>query len=253
MKKRIVIITDCSDVAYNELRGIVFRLIEESNYTEELIVEPVVSVKEFSLINGSFILRLMAEAYPPGTFFLVILNPLKKRPERIFGKTRDNDFVFMGANTGVFDWFLKDFGLKELYELHDPGFLPFGGKYVHVPSIVRLAMGKPFSEMGKPFNHKHLARLELNDGVVVPIDNMGLIKFIGGLPLAQEGDKFKVNAGGTELVATYAKRMMSYETGDWMIYPGSSLGLPELGKVRHNGARELELNVGDKITFERIL
>jgi predicted lysophospholipase L1 biosynthesis ABC-type transport system permease subunit len=44
---------------------------------------------------------------------------------------------------------------------------------------------------------------------------------------------------------------MSRDTGEWVIYPGSSLGLPELGKVRENGARELNAKIGDIITFKK--
>lgn len=41
MKKRIVFITDCTDVAYNELRGVVLDCIKN----DEIIIEPVVPVE----------------------------------------------------------------------------------------------------------------------------------------------------------------------------------------------------------------
>ena len=139
MKKRIVFITDCADVAYNELRGVILDNIK----SDEIIIEPVVSVAPFSIINGNFVLRLMAEAYPEGTIFSVILNPLKERLARLIGKTKKKGFYFMGANTGVFTWFFRDFDVEELYELNDPGFFAFGGKYVHAPAVAQIAMGKP--------------------------------------------------------------------------------------------------------------
>ncbi len=73
------------------------------------------------------------------------------------------------------------------------------------------------------------------------IDNFGLAKFTGTLPKSNDCDLFSVEVGNKKLVAIYAKRMMSRETGEWVIYPGSSLGLPELGMVRNNGARKLGL------------
>ncbi len=57
MKKRIFFITDCVDVAYNELRGVILSNIK----SYEIVVEPVVPVTPFSIINGNFALRLMAE------------------------------------------------------------------------------------------------------------------------------------------------------------------------------------------------
>lgn len=101
MKKRIVFITDCTDIAYNELRAAI--LDHTKDY--DVGIEPVVSVYPFSIINGSFILRLMGEIYPEGTIFSVILNPLKERPARLIGKTKKKNFFFMSANTGVLDWF----------------------------------------------------------------------------------------------------------------------------------------------------
>ncbi len=147
MKKRIVIITDCADMAYNELRGVILDNIK----SEEIIIEPVVSVAPFSIINGNFALRLMAEVYPEGTVFSIILNPSKERPARLIGKTEKKSFYFMGANTGVFTWFFRDFGVEELFELNDPGFFPFGGKYVHAPAVAQIAMGKRLKEMGHQF------------------------------------------------------------------------------------------------------
>jgi S-adenosylmethionine hydrolase len=249
MKRRIVFITDCIDIAYNELRGTILSNLKEPDTVE---IEPVVPVAPLSIINGNFVLRLMAEVYPEGTIFSVILNPSKERPARLIGKTKKKGFYFMGANTGVFTWFFRDFGVEELYELHDPGFFPFGGKYVHAPAVAQIAMGKPLSEMGRPFDIKNVVKLDISVGTIVHIDNFGLMKFIGDLSGLNENDKLIVNINGKVLKAVYAKRMMSRDTGEWVIYPGSSFGLPELGKVREDGAKEISAKIGDIITFKKI-
>ena len=248
MKKRIVFITDCTDIAYNELRGVILDNIKN----EEITIEPVVSVVPFSIINGNFVLRLMADAYPKGTVFSIILNPSKERPARLIGRTKKKGFYFMGANTGVFTWFFRDFGIEELYELNDPVFFPFGGKYVHAPAIAQIAMGKPLNKLGHLFDIKKVVKLDITEGTIVHIDNFGLMKFVGELTGLNEGDKVNVSVNGKTLRAVYVKRMMSRETGEWVIYPGSSFGLPELGKVRENGAKELNAKIGDIITFKKI-
>ncbi|MBU1992370.1 SAM-dependent chlorinase/fluorinase, partial [Patescibacteria group bacterium] len=161
-------------------------------------------------------------------------------------------FYFMGANTGVFTWFFRDFGVEELYELNDPGFFPFGGKYVHAPAVAQIAMGKPLKEMGHPFDIEKVIKLDVAKGTIVHIDNFGLMKFVDELTGLNEGDKLEVNINEKTLKTVYAKRMMSRDTGEWVIYSGSSFGLPELGKVRENGAKELNAKIGDIITFEKI-
>ena len=248
MKKRIVFITDCIDVAYNELRGVILDNIK----SDEIIIEPVVPVAPFSIINGNFSLRLIAEAYPESTIFSVILNPSKERPARLIGKTMKKGVYFMGANTGVFTWLFRDFGVEELYELNDPGFFPFGGKYVHAPAVAQIATGKPLKDMGHPFDIEKVVKIDIVRGTIIHIDNFGLMKFTGELTGLNEGDKLEVNVGGKTLMAVYAKRMMSRDTGEWVIYPGSSFDLPELGKVRENGAKELNAKIGDIITFKKI-
>ena len=72
MKKRIVFITDCTDIAYNELRAIILSYAKDC----DVEIEPVVSVAPFSIINGNFILRLMGETYPEGTIFSARLKTL---------------------------------------------------------------------------------------------------------------------------------------------------------------------------------
>lgn len=248
MKKRIVFVTDCIDIAYNELRATILNHVKKV----EIEIEPVAVVAPFSIINGNFILRLLAETYSRGTIFSVILNPMKKRSARLIGKTKKKNFIFMSANTGALDWFLRDFGISELYELKDPGFFPFGGKYVHAPAISQIIMGKKLSELGKPFDQRKLIKLDLPLGTILHIDNFGLMKFVGKLPKCKEGTLFEVKIGNKIIEAVYAKRIMSRRTGDWVIYHGSSFGLPELGKVRENGASKINAKIGDRILFKKL-
>jgi S-adenosylmethionine hydrolase len=123
----------------------------------------------------------MAEAYPEGTVFSIILNPSKERPARLIGKTKKKGFYFMGANTGVFTWFFRDFDIEELYELNDPGFFPFGGKYVHAPAVAQIAMGKPLNKLGHLFGIEKVVKLDISEGTIVHVDNFGLMKFVGEL------------------------------------------------------------------------
>jgi len=253
MIKRVVFITDCSDIAYSELRGNLLSMVREDIDFE---IEPVISVEPFSIINGNFALRLMSEAYPPGTIFSIILNPFKKRPARIIGTTKEKQFIFLGANTGVFTWLFKDFGVKSLYELHDPGFMPFGGKYIHLPAIASVLNGCNLATLGKEFDPKKLHTLTIEPFKVVHIDNFGLMKLnattedLLKLGSVTEGTELKVCIGTNSMNVTYTKRMMSLSTGKWAIYPGSSLNLVELGKVRQNGAAQLNANIGDQVAIK---
>ena len=41
--------------------------------------------------------------------------------------------------------------------------------------------------------------------------------------------------------------MMSLSDGEWVVYPGSSLGLLEMGQVRCPGVLQIDLAVGDTV------
>lgn len=250
--KHIVVITDCKDVAFCEMRKQILSECDKlgNSYTE---VEPLVPAEEFSIINGAFLTRLMAEHYKNNVLFMLILNPSQKRPKRIFGQL-SNGVYFEGADTGTLSWLFNDFGIKSLYEIKESRFYPFGGKYVHSPTVAKMASGIPFEEYGKKINKNELCSFSIPNGSVVHIDNFGLMKIKSEFPNYQDGTKVKIFVNEKEsTIAVISKRMMNQNTGTWVLYPGSSMSLPELGKVRcKDGARELNVQVGDVITWEKI-
>jgi S-adenosylmethionine hydrolase len=249
--KHVVVISDCKDVAFCEIRRQILSECERlgNNYT---VVEPLIPAEEFSIINGAFLTRLMAEHYNQNVIFMLILNPCKKRPKRIFGKLSNNIF-FEGADTGTLNWLFDDFGIKSLYEIKETKFYPFGGKYVHSPTIAKIASGIPFEKFGNKINKKSLCNFSIPNGTVVHIDNFGLIKIKSRFPSYQNKTKVKIFINNKKsIIATVSKRMMNHATGEWILYPGSSMGLPELGKVRSKyGAKELNIKVGDIITWKK--
>lgn len=251
-KMNVVVITDCKDVAFNEMRRIVINECSKLG-AGEVEVE-LVSVAEFSLINAAFLTRLMADYYFEDTVFSIVINPQKHRSARIYGEL-NNGIKFFGANTGVLSWVLNDFGYKSLYEVHDPGFISFGGKYVHAPNVAKLVAGRPMDSFGKPFNKEELASLDISEGTIVHIDNFGLLKIMGETPKFEEGQKFIISINGEEkFEAKFSNRMMTQDDKDWVLYAGSSLySLPELGTVRYaEGYKEFGIKIGDKVTWTTI-
>ena len=71
--KNIYLITDCVDIAAVEMKAVIRSQVKSSNITID-----IAPVAPLSIINGSFILRLMAEVASPGSILSVVLNPLKE-------------------------------------------------------------------------------------------------------------------------------------------------------------------------------
>ena len=249
MKRKVVVLTDCVDVAWQEIRGSIY-----SNCNDyDVQIEPVVPVDSYSIVNVNFLVKLIAEIYPAGTIICVIINPLKIRTERIVGVTNRKNIIFEGTNTGAFGWLVEDFGCKELYELFDPGFVPFGGKYVHAPAVGKLASGVEPSKLGNPFDIEKLRHVEMQEGTVMHIDNFGNLKlfhkFNDG---AKDGDNYLIGINDLEMPVIYNTRMMARDDGELIIYPGSSFGFTEIGTVRGNFANEYNVKNGDLVRIRKL-
>lgn len=252
-KKYLVNITDCVDIAANELHAVLTREVEEMS---DVVVTPIVPISPvFSVINMNFAVRLMADSYPENSVLMTTINAEKTRPMNVIGKTKERGIIFIGRNMGSFDWLTRDFGCKELYDLtrYNKGqFISFAGKYVTAKIAAAAARGTTLSELGDSIDPTGIQRLNLPRGTIVHIDNFGMMKFTGDLEKVDIGDKFEIQINDLKLIAVYNPRMMSEETGTWVLFPGSSYGMFELGQVRDLGARKIEIQVGDVITWHKL-
>lgn len=255
--ENIIVITDCTDIAFNEIyHSLEYEL--KKHKLSHVNIAPLVSVEQFSIENAAFCIRLIADVVDhKTTLFLVVVHAVKNSPERIFGKTQSG-LTFVGNNSGYFNWLLEDFGLESLFinkvnkSINNRS---FGGKHVQVPTAIQLIRGTPLLELGEIGEGALLnASFKIKEGTVVHIDNFGLIK-IKSPPLTNltEGEKIDIYVNGDyKQTARYTEKMKQHEDGDWVLFSGSSLyGLPELAKVRSaNSAKELSCKIGDVISWK---
>lgn len=255
--KTVVVITDCIDIAYNEIYAVLDTLIN-ANDVKNVRIHPYVPVKKFSVINTAFSIRLLADLYGKDAYFLVIVSATKDSSERIFGKTK-HGVVFVGNNSGYFGWMVNDYGCEYLYKNNitkDTDYKSFGGKFVQAPTMVKLLMGVDNTLLGEEVPADHLRSIIINDGTVVHCDNFGLMKIKGPIDVnLNDGDHLQIFVNDAPSVeAIFSKSMKKHEDGSWILYPGSSInGFLELGMVRHeDSASLLSVREGDKITWKII-
>ena len=264
VKKRILTITDCTDVAANELHATLVATLDKLN-ANDVCIEPVVKVEQFSILHGSFCSRLLADSYTPeGLTILAIVNPLDaahSKRARIAGRLT-NGIQFVGANTGIFSWLIKDFGLDEIVETDSTGlngdkFVPFGGKYIHAPIAAKLAANANLNTIkAKVFKKSDLVQIHYQQGAVLHIDNFGVAKiyFKANEFDGNNGDQYLVYLDNRKIgQATFCYSMKELRDGTLAIYPGSSLELLELGTVRQTDtAEKLGLKIGNVVSFRRV-
>jgi len=260
MKTRIVTITDCADVASNEIHASLVTTLDKLNVDDKVVVEPIVHCQEFSLLHCAFLTRLLADSYSAdSTVFLVIANALptsRAERARIVGRTEEG-YRFAGENTGAFSWLFKDFGVAEVYEASRKGldgqeFVPFGGKYFHAPNAALVASGKKLSTFGSVFSPQKLATLNIPMGSIVHIDNFGVVKIKAEMPALNEGEVMQVFLNEEYLFnAVFTHSMKNLPDNTQALYRGSSFNLIELGCVRNIQTNKQLFKIGNIISFRK--
>jgi S-adenosylmethionine hydrolase len=254
--KRIVIFTDCVDCSYNEMHQVLVNEVERLG-DGNINISPLVPIKNFSVVNASFNLRLMAEICPPeSTLFVVVVHGVRSAPERIFGRTRKG-LLFVGNNSGYFNWLIEDFGLDFVYEnktTHEVNGKSFGGKYVQIPTAAKIVTGTPFDQLGTHKSEDYLSKFSIPYGTVVHTDNFGLMKIKAPrLDNLKDGTKIKIYVNDEfRAEGIFSEKFKKQKDGTWVLFTGSSLyGLPELGCVRsQNSAHQLGVCEGDVISWK---
>jgi S-adenosylmethionine hydrolase len=258
--QKIVVITDCTDIASNEIKAVLISELESNNSASEVMVSDFVNVREFSVINAAFVSRLLADSYSPKTTtFLVVVNPLDsshKKRMRLAGRLK-NGLKFVGANTGFITLLKAEIGIQELYETSREGlkgeeFISFGGKYVHAPIAAKLAATDDFSKvvLREIKDFSELSLLRIPEGTVLHIDNFGVLKIAIKKLHCELGSTLKIRVKNTNLEAIHCSSMKELKDGQLAVYRGSSLGYYELGYVRRLATdRILDIEIGDIINI----
>jgi len=263
MKKHLLIITDCVDISANELYATVATTLEQLG-ADDVIIDPIVHVAEFSIINGNFICRLIADSYDPQYLtILAVVNPLDSSVSsraRIAGKLK-NGIQIVGANTGIFSWLIEDFGIDQVYETNPTGlkgdsFISFGGKYIHAPIAAKLsATGDLITVKHADYDPDNLLKVSMQPGLVLHVDNFGNLKVYNRSSElnAEVGDKLNLFIGERKLgEAVYTRSMKELEAGTLAVYKGSSMDLLEIAIVRKtNTNKELSVKIGDVISMTK--
>lgn len=271
MMKHVVLITDCCDVAAEQIKARIIKILGSYNFDVKIYYA---FTPPFQINNGLFLAKLLADEVPEGdnTLYLAILNPLKEKPKRIFGKLKNGSW-FVGADTGIFSLLFNTIGIEELWEVKNQKHYPFGGLHIHTVVASKLLCGENKEELGEKITNRNVNIFSPKEGEVVHIDNFGLSKIwlrekdIGiteNMPIEMEIFDSSSNLKKT-IKGIYSNRMMNYEDNSLMVYPGSSFldsnhnddeehrrsGLIEIGLVRNPKSSEaLGIELGDIIKIK---
>ncbi|MFJ3422970.1 MULTISPECIES: SAM-dependent chlorinase/fluorinase [unclassified Streptomyces] len=250
---RVVMVTDCRDVAFSEICGAIHKEADEIGHP--ITIEPIVAVENFSEFNAAFLTRLVAESYPPGTvIYTLVSKSSNMRPlhDVIWGETRTGH-IFVGSNFGYFGWLARDLGIKHVYEIRDVPQKSFSGKDFIPPIVARIAADDTASLTAHPYEESKIDDTPFVEGTVAHVDNFGNVKIMTEIDELPHGQTLALALNGTALCEAVHITNQIYlqpELGKIVAYRSTSFpDMTDIGMVRGNFAESHGIRVGDRLTW----
>jgi S-adenosylmethionine hydrolase len=194
-------------------------------------------VPPFGVREGAWILRIAAPYFPPGTVFVVVVDPGVGTGRRIL-LAKAGGRLYLAPDNGL----LGDLGGREFRAVTNRGLFlenvssTFHGRDIFAPVAARLARGLPSERVGPRI--RSIVRLPRTNGRVVWIDRFGNV--VTDLPPGPTRLRFRGRR--IPVVPTYA----AARRGRLVAVVGSS-GTLEIAAVEGNAARRLGARVGEAV------
>ncbi len=238
-----------------------------------------VQAAAFVLLNNYFF-------FPPGTVFLVVVDPgvgTARRPIAV----RTSEYAFIAPDNGVLSWCLQEQNVqeavevkpsREITELAGQLSTTFHGRDVFAPAAANLAAATPIEDLGASINDDwaELAMPAVRvdgqriHGEVLYIDHFGnIVTNIGQLlwhasnmlllrprfnidvPNLLIPAKSEVHIAG-KTIHPLSKTYGTSAPGDWVALVGSSNFL-EVAVNQGSAAQQLGVRAGDEVVLEGVL
>lgn len=226
-------------------------------------------VPKFNIEEGAYTLLKSAVEFPPGTIFVVVVDPgvgTARKPIAL--KTQDGKY-FIGPDNGIFSLVIDELGLDSMYEISNPDVMrkrgmstTFHGRDIFGPAAGHLSRGLPIAKLGQKLRHHvHLSYQKakvVEDGIVgriVVIDDYG--NAISNIPknLFESlhwslGAMLRVKVDEQEFTVKFVQAYGDVPTGQYLGLFGSG-EVFEVALNQGNLAKSLNLKRGDTIEISK--
>ena len=179
----VALITDygVEDHYAGVLKGVILRIAPKAQ-----VVDATHDIRPHDIVSGAFVLRQSWPWYPPGTIFLVVVDPGVGTGRRIIAAKYAERFL-VAPDNGLVTFVHRDFPVEAIHRVENPRyFLPkisstFHGRDIMAPVTAYLANGVKLKEIGPAIEQlellqvEHRARVEggIIRGRVLHVDRFG--------------------------------------------------------------------------------
>jgi len=249
--KTFAMITDFGfDFSVASMKALILK-----NFPDAQIVDIDHSIKQFSILSGSFVIDKIYNYFPDKTIFICVVDPgVGSKREPICLDT--GNYIFIGPNNGLFHYILKnpDLSCKAYVIKEEFGFTrstTFHGRDLFTPAAIEIANGN--FNIVEMIDRDKLVSIPVLDGgtpVITYIDGFGNIKT--NIPLSDDFNKkefLKVSVNNVLHLIKISKTFSDVTSGELLCYRGSNDTL-EIAANLASAGNILKVNVGDYITIE---
>lgn len=240
------------------LKGVILKI---SHLTR--IIDITHNLPSFDIKSACFILFASYRYFPPGTIFLVVVDPGVGSSRKVL-LAEAKDYFFIAPDNGILTLVLAEEDIKQLRVVANPEyFLPdishtFEGRDKMAPVAAWLSKGVACHEFGPEVKSYQKLKMEKPKikgseivGSVLYKDKFG--NLITNIP-AEMMDTILQRAGKTNFrlsikgrtISNFLKSYSSVKKGEFLFLKGS-VGLIEVAAREESAANKLKAGVGDEV------
>ncbi|MEZ6187037.1 MAG: SAM-dependent chlorinase/fluorinase [Planctomycetota bacterium] len=243
----VALLTDFGeqDDAVGLMRGVILSLAPQVQ-----LVDLTHQAPRFDVAAAARLLLEAPSVYPPGTVFVVVVDPGVGTARRAVVARLDGGSLVVAPDNGVLTLLLAEQQQAEVRELTNPELVrkepsaTFHGRDVFAPAAGHLAAGRPFADVGpliRDYVTLELARPEQRDGVLLG-EVLAIDRPFGNVWTNLPGDwltrhdldrAFEVRLGEQTLQVPFVRTFGDVPEGESLLY------------VNSRGTLALALNRGD--------
>lgn len=198
----IALLTDFGtiDIYVGTMKAVMARLCPHARF-----IDITHAIQPQNIQQGAFNLFTSCRYFPPGTVFLVVVDPGVGSIRRPLA-ARAGEYTFIGPDNGVLTYALAEYEDVRAVELSNPEYrldMPshtFHGRDIFAPAAAHLANGVPLEDFGPPVDDYYRLPpllLDINgstiSGEVIHIDHFGnLVTSIGEIRRSSSGSLYLI-------------------------------------------------------------
>jgi hypothetical protein len=234
------------------------------------------SVKHFSIIEASYLLKSTYKYFPSGTVFVCVVDPGVGSKRKIVVLWTKDNYYFVGPDNGIFPRALEN-NISESYVIENENYFQkpisktFHGRDIMAPIGAFITKDIPLSNFGPSINKEELIKVPLMNKIdknknlfictiqyiddfgnlttTIKIDNHNKIQQNKVHIILNKNQKISLKKNNTEYEGVYVSHFAKVPK-DALLFMKGSTGYLEISLNQGNAAQYLNVVSGEKLELK---